>query len=400
MIACNDDFMDRYPKDALTDQSFWNSPEDLENYANSFYPSLATPTIFTNDFSWLVMWDNQSDNKGTGTPQPYLFGQEVPEATSSYWDANAWSNIRAANYFLTHYSKAKGDASKIASSVGEIKFFRAWEYFKKIKRFGDVPWINKDLATNDEEYLYKARDSRKLVMDSVLADLDFAIANLNEPSNVPIGRLHKYAALAFKSRVCLYEASFRKYHALGDEQKFFTEAKNAANAVMSSNLYSLYTQGEPQLDYWNLFNELDKTKNPESILCMVYSSNILTTSTVNYMEANGYNGFTKDLAESYLCIDGKPISVSPLYLGDDSLEMEMTNRDPRMKQTIDNKSIPYKIQTDGTITYNVIPRVSITSPTGYHQIKYHSPIPSEYELGLCTIDGFIFRYAEVLLNYA
>ena len=143
-----------------------------------FYPLLATPSIFNRDFNNFVNYDDQSDNKTPTVPDPYLFGQDVPQATSSYWNANAWANIRATNYFLARYGKVKGDASQIASYVAEVKFFRAWEYFKKVRLFGDVPWINKDLATNDDSYLYKPRDSRKLVMDSVLTDLDYAIAHL------------------------------------------------------------------------------------------------------------------------------------------------------------------------------------------------------------------------------
>jgi len=400
ITACNDQFMDRIPKDALTDASFWNTPQDLESFANGFYPLLATPSIFSRDFNSFVNDDDQSDNKTPTIPAPYLFGQDVPQATSTYWDASAWANIRATNYFLARYGKVKGDASQIASYVAEIRFFRAWEYFKKVKLFGDVPWINKDLATNDDNYLYKPRDSRKLVMDSVLADLNFAAANLYEPSKVKKGRLHKDAALAFKARVCLYEASYRKYHNLGDEQKFFTEAKNAAATLMSSGVYSLYTTGNPQKDYYNLFIQPDLTGNKESILCMVYLKDLFMQTTTNLLESGGNTGYTKDLAESYLCTDGKPISVSPLYLGDDSLEMEMKNRDLRIRQTIDNKSIPYKIAADGTFQYNRYPRISFLCPTGYLQIKGHSPLAGEYLYSLGINDAFIFRYAEVLLNYA
>lgn len=400
ITACNDEYMDRYPKDALSDASFWSTPQDLESFANGFYPLLATPTIFNREINLFINMDDRSDNKTPSTPNPYLFGQDVPQITSSDWNANSWSSIRSANYFLGRCGKVNGDATQIASYIAEVKFFRAWEYFKKIKLFGDVPWINRDLATNDGEFLYKARDSRKLVMDSILSDLNYAVTNLYEPSKVKAGRLHKYAALAFKARVCLYEASFRKYHKLGDEQKFFTEAKNAATTIISSNIYSLYTTDNPEKDYYNLFIQPDLTGNKESILCMVYLQNLLTNKISEQTEVGGEIGFTKDFVESYLCTDGKPISVSSLYLGDDSLEMEMRNRDPRMIQTIDNKSIPYKIAADGTTLYNKYPRVNYICPTGYLQIKGHSPLAIENNYNLGINDAFIFRYAEVLLNYA
>lgn len=400
ITACKDKFMERYPKDALSDPSFWATPQDLESFANGFYPLLATPSIFNRDVNQVSNFDDQSDNKTTSTPDPYLFGQDVPQATSGYWNTSAWATIRSTNYFLARYGKVKGDVSQIASYVAEIRFFRAWEYFKKIKLFGDVPWINKDLATNDENYLYKARDSRKLVMDSVLADLNYAVANLYVPSKVKKGRLNKDVALAFKSRVCLYEASYRKYHNLSDEQKFFTEAKNAATTLIFSNVYSLYNTGNPKKDYYNLFIQPDLRGNSESILCMVYLKDLLMQVITNRTANPGQTGYTKDFAESYLCTDGKPISVSPLYLGDDSLEMEMKNRDPRIRQTIDNKSIPFTISDNGTFQYNQYPMINFLCPSGYLQIKYHSPLASEYNYGQGINDAFIFRYAEVLLNYA
>src|SRR5690606_11077841 len=89
--------------------------------------------------------------------------------------------------------------------VGLAKFFRALFYFEKVKSYGDVPWYNVVIETNDEANLMKARDPRTLVMDSVLADIDFAIEHLDATKSVE--RVTKWTALALKSRIALYEGT-------------------------------------------------------------------------------------------------------------------------------------------------------------------------------------------------
>ena len=36
--GCNNDFMERYPLDQITDESFWKSETDLKMMLNSLYP--------------------------------------------------------------------------------------------------------------------------------------------------------------------------------------------------------------------------------------------------------------------------------------------------------------------------------------------------------------------------
>ena len=102
----------------------------------------------------------------------------------------------------------KSDAS-VLNAEGEIRFFKAFYYFQKVKKFGDVPWLETSLNVESAE-LQAARDPRKIVVENMLKDLDFAIANLPEKSSAD--RLTKYAALALKAEICLYEGTFRKYH--------------------------------------------------------------------------------------------------------------------------------------------------------------------------------------------
>ena len=88
--------------------------------------------------------------------------------------------------------------------------WRAYFYYAKVQNFGDVPWMDHALDIEDE-ILYAPRDSREFVMSKVLEDLNFACENLSGDTKFN-GVINKWVALALKSRVCLYEGTFRKYH--------------------------------------------------------------------------------------------------------------------------------------------------------------------------------------------
>lgn len=119
------------------------------------------------------------------------------------------------------------------------RFFRAYFYFEKVKRYGDVPWVDRPLGS-DEEELYKGRDSRESVMEKVMEDVDFAIANLPEVQNVY--RVTRWTARALKSRIALFEGTFRKYHGLDGYEEFLQACVNASEPFLTGP-YSIYTSG-------------------------------------------------------------------------------------------------------------------------------------------------------------
>ena len=66
--------------------------------------------------------------------------------------------------------------------------------------------------------LYKPRDSREATMAYILEDLNFACDNLStETAWVNNANISKYIALAIKSRICLFEGTYRKYHKTNPE---------------------------------------------------------------------------------------------------------------------------------------------------------------------------------------
>ena len=146
LTGCNDGFLDRGPQD-LNDKTFWNTVKDLETYANAFYGIL--PDGVTN------LGDENSDNQIPFKPNSFLWGQYTVPAEDGEWSKNNWRNIRNINYFMTHYQSATGSEKEINQYVAEVRFFRALEYFNKIKTFGDVPWLDKDLDVDSGELFGK-----------------------------------------------------------------------------------------------------------------------------------------------------------------------------------------------------------------------------------------------------
>ncbi|PZP43316.1 MAG: RagB/SusD family nutrient uptake outer membrane protein, partial [Pseudopedobacter saltans] len=403
--ACNK-VLDKTPQDAITDLNFWTSVDNLKLYANNFYTTLYVPNGTV---------DGISDNTVPNTPNSWLYGDAIVPASGGGWSSGDWENIRNANYFLTHYQQVVDNPTTINQYVGEIKFFRAYEYFNKVKTFGDVPWINIDLNVNDSAYLYEKRTPRQTVIDSVIADLNFAATNLPDPSTAEKGRLHKYAALQMLARVNLYQGTWMKYRNVSGWQIYLTNAAAASSQIMQSGLYSIpkptalyyfrtgylvdaktgtYATMDYPLYYREQFITEDLTTNKECVLPKIYIVNVLAHN----LSRNGQSGMgaSKDLIEDFLCDDGLPIRLSSRYKGDDSSTVEFQNRDPRLRNIMDNRFLPNYL--NGTLpTSDYLSPISSTVPTGYQIYKYKSPIPLQNEANQCTYDMFIFRYAEVLL---
>ena len=310
---------------------------------------------------------------------------------------------------LQRYETVSGTESEINQYVAEVRFFRALDYFGKIKAFGDVPWYEKDLQTTDKDELYKARDSKDFVLGKIIEDLEFAITWLPDLGKQESGRLTKDAARTQLARVCLYYGTYKKYHNESGPPtsgELLSKAITLTNEIMNSNNYAIVKgtdagcgqlpfEGYP-LYYSNQFVQEDLSSNKETILARYYEDGVLMHQTGRQAGSLG-KGLSKDFVESFLCTDGLPISVSKMYKGDESLEDEFVNRDPRMYQIIDNRNKPFTI-INGEQQVNPFPACGANDAvTGYPCVKFRSPLQAQWEANKTTYDWFVYRYAEVLL---
>ena len=150
------------------------------------------------------------------TLQPEVSGTRTVVNEGGGWDIGSWQPLTYINNYL-HYSHRCSDTKARERYDGVARFFRAYFYFEKVKRFGDVPWYDRPLKSDDPD-LYKARDPRELVMSKILEDIDYAIDKLPQEQNVY--SVTQWTALALKSRICLFEGTFRKYHGIAGHEEY------------------------------------------------------------------------------------------------------------------------------------------------------------------------------------
>ena len=342
--------------------------------------------------------DAMTDYLAVKTVPDFIRDGAYAANTSSGW---SWSDLRNINYFIENCTDPMVPATVRNNYLGIAHYFRAYFYMEKVKRFGDVPWIGKPLDIDDPA-LTAGRDARGLVMDSVLADLDFATANIttaNDPSRTTIT---KWVALAYKSRVCLFEGTFRKYHTelnlMSSANKWLDRAASAADTIIKTGGFSLNTSGGPGLSYRQIFTSTVPLTN-EVLQAAVADINLGILSDANWWWTSGTYGakasFTRTFINTYLNLDGTPFTNNPAYTTM-LFKDEVKNRDLRLKQTI--RSGDYKRISNGQQV--PAPPVFSYTFTGYQPIKLTLDDLSLDAGALNTNVAVLFRYAEVLLNYA
>jgi hypothetical protein len=373
--------LDQLPKEAISPETFFNTENDLLLYTNSFYNALPSAEDVYNE---------DVDNVVKNSLRDELQGTRIVPTSGGGW---TWTNLRNINYFLANSNKCT-DKKAVAKYNGVARFFRAYFYFGMVKRFGDVPWYSSTIEVADEDLLTKARDPRTLVMDSVMADIDFAIANLEGTRQV--NTITKWTALALKSRMALYEGTFRKYHTefnLPDADKFLDECIEASEDLMKNSGYGIY-KDTPATAYLKLFSA-DNSIAEEIILGRDFSDQLQVYHNLNYytMTASyGKPGLEKKLVNSYLMADGTRFTDMKGY---ETMQFydEVQKRDPRLAQSI--RTPGYTRIGEST---PLVPEFGATV-TGYQLIKFVSE-PKWDTFGKDITDMPIFRYAEVLLNFA
>jgi len=403
-------FMDRDTYDSISAEKYFESETDLELYANGFIQKM-TPSASTIGYG-----DNNADYCAVQIPADLLRSDgNVSPDNQGGWTESSWSNLRNINYFLNNLPKVRG---KVSDEVynhyeGVGRFWRAMFYFDKVQTFGGVPFYDQVISSSDYDALQKPRDSRELVMDSVLADLTFAEQNCLSTDKYTSSRtvINKWIAAAYLSRVALFEGTYRKYHATDPStgkswvnrdaavKKFLQAAVDAAEIVMGSGVFRLVT-GDPKTAYRSVFTSADLKKD-EVIWGRTYSTDLAILHDLTWLYYSPTYGsrvsMTKTFINTYLNLDGTPFTKNSSYKTKTFSE-EFTGRDYRLMQTV--ISPEYKMTQNGvTKPYSAN---WLVTKTGYQPIKFSL----DDDAGSVTARAAswnslpIIRYAEVLLNYA
>ena len=431
LVSCNDDFLEVYPRDTQTEATAFVTVDNFETYAWGLY------SIF-GGYSDDTLGDDKNGgnlvSNAAGGESDWAMGRYKVPSSGGDWD---FSFIRRCNLMLDHIdgSQMNEDEKKHWRAVG--LFFRSHRYFQLLQKFGDVPWIEHVLSTDSEE-LYYPRDSRDMVAANILRDLKQAAADIREGGNGN-NTVNTDVVNTFLSRFALFEGTWRKYHGLQDADTYLQAAADAALAVINTGKYSV----NPSYDA--LFNSEDLTGAASIILFRQYTGGELGHNYTRRIRTGELTfEATKDLVDSYLCSDGKPISTSDVFedaLGEEGKDRlreydRFRNRDRRLYVTIvppynenmsDSKDSEYKVMLDDAdnASWTGTKRLPMTNfkgqvcnsqpnlmessnftnwgktHMGFCMWKYYNTTtPSTTANSDNTTDAPIFRYEEVLLNYA
>lgn len=394
LCSCND-FLTENPGNDISADAYFTSETDLELYTNKWLNDL--------DYTDYVYGDQYTDVLATRSSTAYLIGGVWNANQESAW---GWSGLRSINYMLDNMPKAKAKCSESVYNhyEGVARLWRASYYWDKIKTYGGVPWYDHVLKNTDTEGLNKVRDTRQTVMRKILEDLDYACDNCLASSEYTksSNRISKYVALALKSRICLWEGTYRKYHTelgLDSVEFYLRESINASEALMNSGAYSLLdVASNRSTQYRSLFNT-QNLNTQEVIWGISYAADVRmhdVTWDMTSATAGSNWSFNRQVLNMYLMQDGTRytdnINYNKMLFKD-----EFTNRDLRLSQTVINPSYMRKNSSGVTVAYS--PRLGV-GYTGYQPIKWLLD-DAAYDAKANSYNSIpILRYAEILLNEA
>ena len=434
-LASCSDFLDREPIDFGSEVAFYVSETDLQMATNEFYDN-----ILPKNETWvggIYDEDNTSDNQiGTAPDNLFYEGEKrTVEQSESEWN---FDNLRGINYFINRVNFQLNGGGGITGSeeyinhyLGEGYFFRAWEHFRLLRNFGDVPILT-TMLSDDQAELSEAtrRQPRNEVARFIIRDLEIADSlMLADPPQD--GRLCKDAAMMLMARVALYEGTWERYHAgtafvpgnskwvghamypdfsfktgsAEDEVNYFLDvAIKASEAVV---------QSRPELsdEYLPLFVN-DRTAftadNGEVILARFYLPGVLYHSVGQYLARTGAGtGLTRSLVNSFLMTSGLPIYADPNYGGDVQMKAEMRDRDKRLAVKVTGSYVAGEadpitgvvFENDTILLSHITQSGNERSTTGYEMKKWMSEDPEQQVSGQGTTANPIFRSAEAMLTY-
>lgn len=410
-LASCSNFMDRDTYDSISADRFFSSEKDIELYANGFIqqmiPSARTIGYGSNTYA---------EYCATNIPLDLIRTDgNVSPLNQGGWTEGSWSDLRNINDYLENINKTEGTMNTEVYNhyVGVGRFWRAWFYYDKVRTFGAVPYYDAVVRSNDDEALFKTQDAREYVMSKVLEDLNFATKHCLADERFRNGGtgINKWVALAFKSRVALFEGTYRKYHNVdpstgrtwedrdANVKLFLQEAAQAAEEIINQGPFSLVT-GDVATAYRSLFNGSDLNLQ-EVIWGRQFSKDLAQlhdlTGVYHSPTFGNKASISKKFINTYLRTDGTPFTSLTNYKTIE-FQDEFNNRDHRLAQTV--ISPQYRMSLGG-VEQPYAPNWLVTR-TGYQPIKWTLDTDADNIMSRSASWNSlpIIRYAEVLLNYA
>lgn len=381
------EYLDRPPLTAFTDETAWETEDNVRMYANKYYPSFFTGYGTGYGYSGAALMGFTFSDDAVNLGRQGNFTRAVP-------NTGAWSYtlLRSINLMIDRVENNMADKLEEEAYLhwmGIGRFFRGFRYSQLVFQYGDVPYYDHVVSDIDLDDLYKPRTPRNEVMDAVYEDFKFALENvrLNDGDQT----VNRYVVAGIVSRLALHEGTWQKYYYNNNEQarKFFELAVEAGNMVKNSGRYDIVT------DYRSLFASNDLKGNPDVLLYRHYDAAVGVTHAIatnsNLTESLIF-GPSTDLIKSYICQDGEVWQNSDVE-DPSNFEIEnlMKTRDSRFEASY---HIEPQSRNRGSLLYitKFIPRDIEES------VAAGGPVPPEFLSADNVTDYPVLRYSEVLIN--
>ena len=424
--GCNpNEFLDRTTLTDMDDASYWTTENNVRLFVNGAYGS------YFNGYSdnWgsvyapaCYSYEMSDDRTTTGTQANILISQPSDNwyraelGYRGYWlqrrGAGPWNfaYIRKWNLLMDRLNTMKEDGilndAQYNHWYGVARFFRAWEYCRFVESFGDVPYYDHVVRTDDEDDMYKDRDPRTLVMDACLDDFNFALDNVRTDDGTDY--VNKYVVGTIASRCMLFEGTWYVYHKTdaamktctdidGHAKKYLEAAQKFAAYVMDSGKFSFNTPSHEL--FGHLYTTLTGTAK-EVILYRTYNKSIQSSNQhciASYAGGNG-GGEGQSMAgnlstlKAWICQDGKPYSSSTVEnVKSWRLQDMVVTRDARFESTFWDEP---RSSATGLYVEKFIDRTGLT-----YGVDGAPACPAQY--ASCTNEnGYpCVRYSETVLNW-
>ena len=449
--SCDDDFLDRQPLNIISESDVWSSLTGVEAYLVTLYNNMQTE-----DFNYNGIIDYQGylpyvtdiclRAKTWGTVSNVSI---MPSNAYGWW---GYGQVRQANLFLENIDDASISQDQKVILRGEARFIRAFYYFSMVKRYGGVPIIEdaQQFTGDNLAELQVSRNTEQEVYDWIASELDLAIADLPATRGSDDKfRATKWAAYALKSRAMLYAASSARYAGVqlngligipsSEAERYYTAAKNASKAIMDSEQYTLFDESDDKAqNFYDLF--MGDGTNSEMIFVKSFKAPDKTHSfdffnTPHSFRIDWGSGFnpTVDLVQDYEYVDGSEGTLRVNDANGNPIKYQnpadlFDGKDPRFFATVLYPFAPYQggivevragiIDNDQIITAGNLTDLygqgseavtimgkdgpsanSDPTKTGFYLHKFIND-SQQVPDGRSETPWPIFRYAEVLLNYA
>lgn len=395
LSGCNP--LDQMPTNKFTDDSFWSSSDRAQSVLNMAYNQMYSHgKIFDDE----ALSDNLFEQRGGPDSRKIRTG--TANASTGIFESEwkwLYQGIKTTNVFMDKIDIVPDmDPSEKAEMIAQIRFIRAYLYFRAVNFYGAVPFFLQDITLDESKK--SVRTPKSEIIPQLVSELEAAVTDLpkrDELSAAENGKITKAAAMVLLARIYLYDGHYDKVAEICDKlihnqaeygtYSLFTTASGSCSAYENLFMSDYEYNSEVILDYsametikqWDIFNNLAP---------MAAGSALVQRAP------------TRELVDDYLMANGKAIDEDGSGFNEND---PYTGRDPRLLYTVGCHGKEWK-ENSGGFTINVLDgkdKFSVgtnSTPTGYFIRKYYDMgHGGEFKQWNNII---MMRYADVLLMYA